>query len=1179
MADEQDFDLGVTVRGFSPGEKVFDRYTLQRMLGRGGMGVVWLARDEELQRDVALKFLPEMVAADPTSVDDLKRETSRSLDLTHPHIVRVHDFVTNGTLAAISMEFVSGRTLAELRLQQASRIFDPSGLGAWARELCAALTYAHEDASLVHRDLKPSNLMIDAKRRLKVTDFGIAATVSDTVTRVSRLTSSGGTPAYASPQQIMGEAPSPADDIYSVGATFYELLTSKPPFFSGNLVLQVQSKRPPTLAARRAELGVTGGPIPPEWEEVVAGCLEKDPSARPSSIREIGGRLGFGAALAPPTRGSVDDLDSGVTVPSFNLAAVPAESDRTQPARSATAPVPPPPPPPVRAKPKTAPVPPAPPPPVVATPAATAPVPAAPTPKKPRSRSGKWIALVVILVLIGAGVWLADVPNRLAASSELRKAQQALVTSSLPEAIDHFRQAVLHRPADAQLRQEFENTQEQWLERLRQQTKNLAPHDALAALTDEVRATGSTLTGSHATAYSDLVNQLSSAARGDLVQKLGHVEDIARNGNFNDAFAELERLKPQAAGVPEFAQTETRVREFQARREIEDAKKQANDGNYTAALASLDKVATSGLLLPEVDEARTEVRHAAASGNVERLGRAIRAGRAEDVRAVLETNGVASAGTIDEITKNLLEARTFAAFQDAVRAAGYKPAEGSEVNRPLHILTEMLRDRFSDKANVAKFLAESYAAWGDELLADDQPGFALYALERADLEGGAADEEQENDARAAAAQMLGLKLQLPATEQPSRESAIPTDAVRATLRDIMTRMVGTWMEVIELRPVGERLPPLELRTSVSKITTRDQTSQKTDHVQFQTGSQTLRNPSYAKTAEELRSAEAESADLQRQLQQLKGGNSDGERLIGSLLAIGLQAKADAAKSRVRDLQRKLSQTPQTIQSPTYAQEPYQTVTHDLTYGTSLTARLFRNQDELAPWVIWNAGATHQTREVIGNAAHGVPVEQARYPDLRDVATQLGAALNTAVRHDMASLLNRLEVASFSAVEAQIAADGASATVAVDRRWALGRLWRLSGLSVRQTPELERSVRAQLGLPAIRENLLPSTPATPAVELSTASPSSPSSTPAPLPSQTVVKRSSTAPPPEQSRTPPAPAQPEAPPANTFYYTARQGDTFNRIARRFGVSAAAIRKMNPKLEPGRLNPGTQIVIPRR
>src|SRR5690242_8737186 len=102
----KDNGFDTTVPDFDRRQRVFGRYTLIRVLGRGGMGIVWLARDEELERDVALKFLPEMLTQDPGVLSDLKRETKRSLELTHPHIVRIHDFLQDETSACISMEYV-----------------------------------------------------------------------------------------------------------------------------------------------------------------------------------------------------------------------------------------------------------------------------------------------------------------------------------------------------------------------------------------------------------------------------------------------------------------------------------------------------------------------------------------------------------------------------------------------------------------------------------------------------------------------------------------------------------------------------------------------------------------------------------------------------------------------------------------------------------------------------------------------------------------------------------------------------------------------------------------------------------------------------------------------------------------------------------------------------------------
>ncbi len=282
-----DLDYGQTIRGFVANQQAFGRYQLKQILGRGGMGLVWLAWDTRLERDVALKFMPEMVRLDSFSVDELKRETRKSLDLTHPHIVRIYDFVQDSESAAIAMEYVDGPTLSAHRLSKPRRIFEPDEILEWMVQLCGALDYAHHDAKIVHRDLKPSNVMLTASGKIKVTDFGISQSLSDSVSRLSVRLGSG-TPAYMSPQQALGTPPQPTDDIYSMGATIYDLLTGKPPFFSGDILAQVREIHPPPMHQRRRELGNSeAGPIPKAWEETVAACLAKQPQARPRSFGEV----------------------------------------------------------------------------------------------------------------------------------------------------------------------------------------------------------------------------------------------------------------------------------------------------------------------------------------------------------------------------------------------------------------------------------------------------------------------------------------------------------------------------------------------------------------------------------------------------------------------------------------------------------------------------------------------------------------------------------------------------------------------------------------------------------------------------------------------------------------------------------------------------------------------------
>jgi len=284
-------EVDATIRDFSGGQKVFNRYTLIKTLGRGGMGVVWLARDEELERNVALKFLPELIVHDRAVLGDMKRETRRSLDLTHKNIVRIYDFVHSDQSGCISMEYIDGDTLSNLRADKPHKVFEPHELADWTSQLCDALDYAHNHAKIIHRDLKPANLMVNQRGDLKVSDFGISRSLSDSVSMLTMEQGRSGTLVFMSPQQLDGERGSHLDDIYSFGATMYELITSKPPFSSGNIDRQIREKIPPTMAMRRKDLEIEGEMIDETWERVIAACLAKDPARRPQSFAEIAQRL------------------------------------------------------------------------------------------------------------------------------------------------------------------------------------------------------------------------------------------------------------------------------------------------------------------------------------------------------------------------------------------------------------------------------------------------------------------------------------------------------------------------------------------------------------------------------------------------------------------------------------------------------------------------------------------------------------------------------------------------------------------------------------------------------------------------------------------------------------------------------------------------------------------------
>ncbi len=341
-----DLDNQDTIRGFAPGRKVFDRYILKKIVGRGGMGVVWQAEDETLDRVVALKFLPDIVRLDKAALNDLKNETNRCLELTHPNIVRIYDLAQNEESAAIAMEFVDGDTLASIRSKQTGGFLETEDIGKWLPDLGLALHHAHDQARIAHCDIKPANLMLSNSGTLKLTDFGISRNLTDSVTRISIRSSSGGTIAYMSPQQAMGDVPKVHDDIYAVGASLYELITSKPPFFSGDILAQLERRVPPSMTTRREEFGLKGGQIPKAWEAAVLACLEKDPANRPASVAELVDAIGANQIWKKPTReeyahndAAADseialDLDEQPTVSAIPLRSVSTPAADTTPARA-----------------------------------------------------------------------------------------------------------------------------------------------------------------------------------------------------------------------------------------------------------------------------------------------------------------------------------------------------------------------------------------------------------------------------------------------------------------------------------------------------------------------------------------------------------------------------------------------------------------------------------------------------------------------------------------------------------------------------------------------------------------------------------------------------------------------------------------------------------------------------
>jgi serine/threonine protein kinase len=255
------------------------RYVPGDLLGGGGMAQVYLARDEVLGRDVALKILREGYAHDEEFVERFKREAKSAAALNHPSIVQVYDQGhTEDGDHYIAMEYVPGGTLAQ-RIKREGPL-DPREAAGVASRVADALAVAH-GRGIIHRDIKPQNVLLTASGEPKVADFGIARAASaKTMTETSLIL---GTASYMSPEQVRGERVGPESDLYSLGVVLYEMLTGEPPYTADNpLATAMKHLDEPPRHPREANPAV-----PEELDALTAKLLAKDPGDRYASAAEL----------------------------------------------------------------------------------------------------------------------------------------------------------------------------------------------------------------------------------------------------------------------------------------------------------------------------------------------------------------------------------------------------------------------------------------------------------------------------------------------------------------------------------------------------------------------------------------------------------------------------------------------------------------------------------------------------------------------------------------------------------------------------------------------------------------------------------------------------------------------------------------------------------------------------
>jgi len=307
-------------------ELVFGRrYRAVERIGSGGMADVYKAVDEVLGRTVAVKVLHARYATEPTFVARFRQEAQAAANLSHPNIVNMYDWGREGDTYYIVMEYVNGMDLKSL--VQSRGPLDPMKAADYAAQVCSALAVAH-GYDIIHRDIKPHNIILTPEGTIKVMDFGIARAGNTTMTQTGSVL---GTAQYISPEQAQGKNLGPASDLYSLGATLYELVTGRPPFEGDTPVatalMQVNSDPIPPRQIRAS--------IPPALEAVIMRSMRKDPSERYDSANEMradlkrvmGGQPAVGGAYGG-TYGSSNDQTS--VLPPIERSSSPYQGARPQ---------------------------------------------------------------------------------------------------------------------------------------------------------------------------------------------------------------------------------------------------------------------------------------------------------------------------------------------------------------------------------------------------------------------------------------------------------------------------------------------------------------------------------------------------------------------------------------------------------------------------------------------------------------------------------------------------------------------------------------------------------------------------------------------------------------------------------------------------------------------------------
>jgi len=288
-------NIGATI--FNEGDVLGGRYEIQKLLGMGGMGAVYKARDMEVERMVGLKVIRPDLAGNPAILARFKQELVLARQITHKNIVRIYDLNEADGVKFITMEFIEGEDLRTILTRHGKLSADEAV--SIVTQVCGGLAAAHAEG-VIHRDLKPGNIMRDASGRVVIMDFGLARSLQgDGMTQTGMMI---GTMEYMSPEQAMGKDLDARSDEFAVGLILYELLTGFMPYRADSAIASLVKR----TQERVVPLVEVDSSVPPELSEIVCRCLERDPEARFASVEELAEELeiwqGKRPRVAQPSR-------------------------------------------------------------------------------------------------------------------------------------------------------------------------------------------------------------------------------------------------------------------------------------------------------------------------------------------------------------------------------------------------------------------------------------------------------------------------------------------------------------------------------------------------------------------------------------------------------------------------------------------------------------------------------------------------------------------------------------------------------------------------------------------------------------------------------------------------------------------------------------------------------------